>query len=182
MLGTLVPVCKEFTRMVKCNHKLWEPFLRQLLRQLYDNAIEAGNNPSPLIERTDWRQSTSMVRWIDSIIDPVHMEKQTINWHVFGNLDEYVDEDDGEDKDEEIVHHHRWLFQDVSLRDYYHEAGRMAYLNIKDEYDSWEESCEQSNRCVACHEKIWNGCSCDGKRGDVDYSDFANLPNIQWWG
>jgi len=176
MLGTLVPVCKEFNRMVKHRNKLWEPFLRQLLCKLYDDAIVEGHNPNPLIERIDWRQSTSMVCWIDSC-RPLHTKKETINCHVFDNLYD-VDAEDEEHEGKNL----RWLFQNVSLRDYYHQAGRMAYLNIKDEHDMWEESCEENNRCTACNYKT-HSCVCDGEYypNDVDYSDFIDLPNIQWW-
>jgi hypothetical protein len=61
-----------------------------------------------------------------------------------------------------------WLFEDVSFREYYRQAGNFAAQGE----EMHAETCEQIGRCPGCFHKQWD-CQCYRRRGNAPKSIWA---------
>jgi len=163
-LDTLVMVSKKTGDIAKAE-SLWEPFLKKLLREDYDDAITP--NLHPLTERSDWKESTAMKKWWKARAKGTAVKipsGKTMHCHY--PLEDYWEGDENH----WIPVSYPFLFENVPLREYYHGARKMS----RDSVDKYYDSCESTTRCPECYEKMFINCTCYGDNDSEDSQFYGD--------
>lgn len=149
-LGSCTCVSKGFRDMARSDI-LWQDHLRFLLKELYEDAVlivddngdsnKKKHDPNTTTTTTSTTpntslfdrplRSTELLQWYQQVVqqDNCTIIKPTLQCLSWTTLERY--QQNTNDYPTEIEHHYQWLLQDVSLRDYYQQAGLWAFYGAQ---------------------------------------------------
>ncbi len=149
-LGCLVRTSKDTGRLAKSD-RLWAPHLHHLLEELFDDAFQTSCDDcccfvTPISKRSQWRSSPEFRVWYNDCcrkddsypIQHNHSISTYRKGSVFGStlilVNEFMEYPERFKEDQFL-----WLLENVSLREYYKQAGAYAYegKEILDEKDAF---------------------------------------------
>jgi hypothetical protein len=187
---SLACVSRKFHETAKHDY-LWEHHLKFLLQTLFDGSIQ--DDAIPISQRPNWRESTEFRRWYHEDRDHAGggggggarrvCIKYTVNGSTLdevGDYESHLTEDfPGEGERFE------WLLRDVSIRDYYKQAGAFAVQGVNDYY----HMCRDNLLCPGCMLSIFHlqqgSCLCHrrGRRQDLvgraNEGGLEDMPRIE---
>ena len=166
-LGSLLRTSKSLNTLA-IRDDMWAPHLQFLLKELFDDAFDACDHVTPISLRPNWRASTEFLAWYQECTasHPILVKRKNVTGSTLDVLAEYVAHPEYYLGEEDRF---RWLLEDVSLREYYKQAGFYAYQGEEMHFQLMEDT----NRCPNCLEK-WD-CVCGS---DYPPGLFDNMPNI----
>lgn len=147
---------------VAARDQFWKGRLRTLLTEKFDGAF-CLRGQAVVVQKISERplESTQFRAWYNESegqVDPDGDEREDcVRFHTVSKANEYDRaKSDPNAHDEKPPVSIRWLLHDVPLHEYYLRAKKFA---DDGEWESREQSCEGSNRCVYCLHK-WHSCEC----------------------
>jgi hypothetical protein len=175
--------CSKQSRSLAVKNRFWEPHLKFLLEELFDDGFDTSKNAVtiiPISKRPNWRSSTEFRAWYEECcsVGPIRIEKTSVDGMLADQIKEYLEHPKWREKgDNKRL---GWLLKDTrSLRIYYKQAGMLARQTHEMEEEMHEESMEQANRCPNCHHKQWS-CVCTGEDSSSTAPGlFDKMPRIR---
>jgi hypothetical protein len=169
-LGALTRSSKSI-RELAVRDDLWAPHLQFLLKELFDDAFGDCDHVIPISQRPNWRASTEFRAWSQECHGAgnsgIVVKKNSISGCTLREVDDFEEHPNSYKGEESCF---KWLLENVSLREYYKQAGACAYEGE----DMHDRLMEDSNRCPHCFEK-WD-CVCP--RGFSPPGLFDKMPHI----
>jgi hypothetical protein len=165
-LNSLIRTSKAMSK-VALQDEVWAPHLKFLLEELFDDAFGRPRGTMvPISKRANWQKSAEFRTWFQEC-DGKGTQCTMICKLSVGGMTLRMTPNKNDD-------HFKWLLEDVSLYEYYKQAGAFAY-----EGEAMEDQLfEDTNRCRNCNEKMWS-CCC--RRGDniIVRGLFSKMPCIK---
>jgi hypothetical protein len=164
-LGSLVRSSKALGELAK-KDDLWEPHLKFLLEKVFDDAFVDSSRVA-VSKRPNWRLSTEFRNWYEEH-EGFTCQKNSVNGSTMDAIDDFVGYPVAFQGREDTF---TWLLENVSLREYYKQAGAYA----KEGESEYHDMMEEADRCPGCMSEEW-ACCCPAVSTP---GPFHQMPRIQ---